>query len=384
MSAFTRLAWLTAGLSVATTGSALADPISLLFVGNSFTHGRYDPVRNYNSGYGTGTANVHDQNCLTAASCSAAEAVVTPAPTTGINEFGPFGGIPGIFLELAHEAGLNYDVSINAVSAATLTGTANSASRVAAITINPLTGKPFDTVVLQEQSFTPLPAVNNLGNATRGNFASFVSGANRLVTAIDAADTTAGRSNASIYLYETQPLASYTYSSPLIQGTSTGGINQPYIGDPIEAMASDLHNAYSSVAAQNANITGVAYAGDAWIRAIQAGVAERDPYIANPANQIDLWDSDVNAACCTTPIGYHPSTYGAYLNALSLFYSITGYDPNRFGGTEQAALDLGIAPAIAVELEAAAVPVPEPGSLGLLGLAVAAGLTLTRRRPRAA
>ena len=384
MSALTRLAWLTAGLSAASAGSALADPISILFVGNSFTHGRYDPVRNYGGGYGTGTANVHDQNCLTAATCSAAEATITPAPTTGTTESGPFGGIPGIFLELAHEAGLNYDVSINAVSAATLTGTANSASRVAAITINPLTGKPFDTVVLQEQSFTPLPAVNNLGNATRGNFASFVSGANRLVTAIDAADTTAGRSNASIYLYETQPLASYTYSSPLIQGTSTGGINQPYIGDPIEAMASDLHNAYSSVAAQNANITGVAYAGDAWIRAIQAGVAERNPYIANPANQIDLWDSDVNAACCTTPIGYHPSTYGAYLNALSLFYSITGYDPNRFGGTEQAALDLGIAPAIAVELEAAAVPVPEPGSLGLLGLAVTAGLTLTRRRPRAA
>ena len=31
--------------------------------------------------------------------------------------------------------------------------------------------------------------------------------------------------------------------------------------------------------------------------------------------------------CCTTPIGYHPSAYGAYLDALTLFYKITGIDP---------------------------------------------------------
>ena len=46
-----------------------------------------------------------------------------------------------------------------------------------------------------------------------------------------------------------------------------------------------------------------------------------------PANQINLWDSDPLTACCTTPIGYHPSAYGAYLDALSLFYKITGIDP---------------------------------------------------------
>ena len=45
------------------------------------------------------------------------------------------------------------------------------------------------------------------------------------------------------------------------------------------------------------------------------------------ANQVNLWDSNPLTACCTTPIGYHPSAYGAYLNALSLFYKITGVDP---------------------------------------------------------
>jgi len=42
---------------------------------------------------------------------------------------------------------------------------------------------------------------------------------------------------------------------------------------------------------------------------------------------VDLWDSNPLTACCTTPIGYHPSAYGAYLNALSIFYKITGIDP---------------------------------------------------------
>ena len=362
---------------LALPAAAHADPTTILFVGNSFTHGKYNPVRTYNAGFGTTSANVHDDNCLTAATCSSAEAVVTPAPAQGTNEYGPFGGIPGIFLQLTREAGLNYDVSINAVSSATLTGTANSASRVAAIENNPLTGLPFNTVVLQEQSFSPLPAVNNLGNATRGNYAGFISGTNRLVADIQGADAAAGVGNAQVFLYETQPLASYTYQSPQIQGSS---VSQPYVGDPIETIAADLHNAYTSDAAQNPGITGVAYAGDAWINAIQAGVAQRNPYVANPANQVDLWDSDVNAACCTTPVGYHPSSYGAYLNALVLFGRITGVDPTSLGASEQAAAALGIPPAVAVELEqVAANTVPEPASIGVL-LSAVTGLAAVRRR----
>ena len=87
--------------------AARADPIRILFVGNSLTHGKYDPVRTYNAGFGAGTSNVHDDNCLTAASCSAAEAVVTPAPAIGTNESGPFGGIPGVFLQLTQEGTVN-------------------------------------------------------------------------------------------------------------------------------------------------------------------------------------------------------------------------------------------------------------------------------------
>ena len=357
--------------------AAGAAPTDILFLGNSFTHGKYDPVRTYMSGFGTGTGNVHDVNCLTLATCSSAE---TTPPAQGTFESGPFGGIPGIFLKLTQEAGLSYNVSIDAVSSATLMG-ATAAARLPAIQTNPLTGLPYDKVVLQEQSFTPLPNPNGLGNATRGNYANFVSGANTLVSRIRQADSAAGKPAAGIYLYETQPLASYVYASPLIQGTSTGGLNQPYVGAPIETLAADIHNAYAGVAAQNAGITGVAYAGDAWIRAIQDGVAQRNPYLATePAGQVDLWDSDVTAACCTTPIGYHPSAYGAYLNALVLFDTITGTNAQAFGGAEQAAAALGINPSVAVALQAeAAATVPEPAT-GALVAAGLLGLAALRRR----
>jgi hypothetical protein len=46
-------------------------PVNILFVGNSFTHGRYEPVRTYNAGFGAG--DVHDLLCPSLATCSSAE-----------------------------------------------------------------------------------------------------------------------------------------------------------------------------------------------------------------------------------------------------------------------------------------------------------------------
>ena len=53
--------------------------INILFIGNSFTHGRYEPVRTYNGGFGAN--DVHDLLCSTPATCSSAEqgAQVDPA-----------------------------------------------------------------------------------------------------------------------------------------------------------------------------------------------------------------------------------------------------------------------------------------------------------------
>jgi hypothetical protein len=174
-----------------------------------------------------------------------------------------------------------------------------------------------------------------------------VSGVTGLINAIHAADAAAHKANAAITLYETQPLASYGFTSSNpdapIFGSSTAAQNggnpafAPYVGatDPIAQMASDLHNAYTSAAStyNAANPSGppvdVALVGDAWVSAINLGIAVQNPYLPrHPRKQVDLWDSNPLTACCTTPIGYHPSSYGVYLDALVIFYKITGVDPH--------------------------------------------------------
>src|SRR5207253_1457117 len=71
-----------------------AEPVVVLFVGNSYTFGRVDPVMSYNA------ANVQD---LTAA--------FDAVSSTGANpwEPHPWGGVPGIFKQFTVQAGLNYD-----------------------------------------------------------------------------------------------------------------------------------------------------------------------------------------------------------------------------------------------------------------------------------
>ncbi|WP_246785023.1 autotransporter domain-containing protein [Bradyrhizobium sp. S69] len=353
-----------------------ANPIELLFVGNSFTHGRYPPALNYNAGNAASVGNpnvVHDLLCpstsATGACTSGAEAVapVTPTsantpgatvsqqltylqshPSAQYSEVGPFAGVAGVFLQFTKEAGLHYDVSLISVSSATLSGyLGNTGSEAGDLPL--IANSKYSQVIMQDQSFRPLPTtvtVNGVSVPTRGNPAGFQSGVTGLVNAIDAADAAAGKPKAAITLEQTQPLASYGYTSSNpnlpIFGTSTpsqqGGnpAYAPYVGaaNPIAQMASDLHNAYTSAATtyNASNPTGshisVAYSGDSWVSAINLGIAVQNPYLAtNPASQFSLWDTNPLTACCTTSIGYHPSAYGAYLDALTLFYSITGQDP---------------------------------------------------------
>jgi hypothetical protein len=68
-------------------------------------------------------------------------------------------------------------------------------------------------------------------------------------------------------------------------------------------------------------------------------------------------------ACCTVPIGYHPSQYGDFLDALVLFGQITGINPESLDAewdlnnplySSSASLALGIDPQIADALAIAA------------------------------
>ena len=421
-------------------GQAVADPVEILFVGNSYTHGRYQPVLGYNAGPGnaSGTNQVHDLLCPSSP-CTGAEAgpQVTPTttntpsgtlggqlgylqanPSAQYNEVGPYGGVAGIFLQFTKDAGLNYDVSLVAVSSATLTGYANNTGNEAGI-LPLIENSKYNQVVLQDQSFQPLPTsitVNGQSVATRGNPTSFQSGVNKLITGIDAADAAAGKPNAAITLFQTPPIASYGFTSTNpnapIFGSSTVAQQSgnkayaPYVGDadPIAAMASDLHNAYLNEAAafNAANPTkshvSVALAGDAWVTAINQGVAQFNPFLVNePAGQVDLWDSNPLLACCTVPIGYHPSQYGDFLDALVLFGQITGknpelldaeWDPNNPLYSASASLALGISPGIADELAIAAEDTllavgpaaPEPSTWLMMFLGFCAIGFMARRR----
>jgi len=134
---------------------------------------------------------------------------------------------------------------------------------------------------------------------------------------------------AAVFLFQTWPRADLTYQS-----------DKPFSGLPIDSMARELHTSYYGLLAQKSGFKSIAPAGDAWLRAVQTGLAHRNPYAPEPG-KIDLWAED----------RYHPSNWGAYLTACVLFGEITGRDPRALGGTEQAAAALGLSPAEAESLQ---------------------------------
>ena len=268
----------------------------VLFVGNSFTHGQYAPALNYNA------AAVTDLNFgLPAGNPRAHDAGMQAA----------FGGVPGIFKKFTDQAGLNYDVQIEAVSGKSLEFHHTSALSVIA--------QPgWNKVVLQEQSTRPVPT------ARGGSRALFYTYSTLLEQAIHGASPAA-----QVYLYGTWARPDFTYPA-----------GSRYAGLPIDSMAQDLHNSYYQAFATNGRYAAVAPVGDAWLRAITAGVATRNPYTPDPS-KINLWATDQ----------VHASKWGSYLSALVLFYQMTNVDPRTLGAAEQAAVDLGITPADAVALQ---------------------------------
>ena len=273
-------------------------PTVILFVGNSFFHGAFEPVLSYNN------QAVTDENFQ--------------PDRTGQRrrkyerEQRPWGGIPGIFKKLTDEAGLNYEVHLEAISGQTLKFHYDSALAV-------IQQPRWDRVVLHDYSTGPVPARHS------GQPARFFTYATKLEQAVHTANPAA-----QVYLYQTWARADLTYPA-----------GQPYSRLPLDSMTADLHRAYYQEAAQDKHIAGVAPAGDAWLRAVRQGVADPNPYDAPEPGKVDLWGRD----------HYHPSTYGAYLNACVLLAEITGKDPRRLGRQEQAAAALGIAPDVAVRLQ---------------------------------
>ena len=280
-------------------GAPHRPPTVVLFVGNSFFHGEFKPVLTYNA------AAITDENYQPNRSAPR-------RPQQHSDE--PWGGVPGIFKRLTDEAGLNYEVHLEAASGYTLQFHYDSA-RV-------LIGQPrWDKVVLHEQSTRPLPTRHG------GQPARFFEDATRLEQAVHRANPAA-----RVYLCQTWARADLTFPA-----------NQPYTGLPLDSMTRELHAAYYQQAVRNGHFAAVAPVGDAWLRAVRQGVALANPY-APETGKVDLWASDY----------FHPSRYGAYLSACVLVETIAGYDARRLGPHETAAAELGIAPAVAAQLQALA------------------------------
>jgi hypothetical protein len=325
----------------------------VLFVGNSYTFGRVDPVMSYNA---ASVADLTYQMWLD-----------NPVGAND-DEPHPWGGIPGVFKKLVDQAGLDWDVSISARNAASLRGQYLNSNPAGWDLRGNVASQRFDIVMLQDLSDEPLPPGRG-ANANLAYFNGYVdkleqwvhdgaaqtytetqlfggtSAACQAATGASASAcntarviapaNTNARAGAEVYLYE-------TWARPdMIGPNGTNASGQFYsAAEGLEAMTADFHSAYFGRAAANGHIEDVAPVGDAFLRAVQSGVAMRDPYVPE-AGKVNLWHTDF----------FHPSKYGSYLSALVHFATLTGYNPLMLGGSEQAAADLGIAPGVAAQLQ---------------------------------
>lgn len=400
---------LAAATTVAATG-VRAEPVSVLFVGNSYTFGRVDPVMSYNA------ANVSD---LTAAMWA-----TNPA---GSNAFEPhpWGGVAGIFKQFTVQAGLDYQVALSTRNAASLRGHFLNTNSAGWDLRGNIASQTWGKVVLQEQSDEPLPKQTGLasnpayfttyadliedyvhqGNALSYRERDLIGGSNAACATITGASTTtscgtlrtiAANTQASaateMYLYQTWARPNLV-NAPFTTATdpATGAVSftstpAPSFYSSLQAMTDDLRAAYATAAQQAASdgsggFKAVAPVGESFMRAIAKGVATPDMYAPSAGSDglIDLWFDD----------GTHASKYGSYLSALTLFGTLTGLDPATLGGNEIAARDLGISAAQALALQRVAseqlgyaAPVPEPQSYLML-LAGLAALGFIARRKQA-
>jgi hypothetical protein len=301
---------------------------SVLFVGDSYTHGRYTPVRNFDAeipGQPWRPPQVIDENYGQTGERKESE-----------EESGPWGGIPGIFSELAQQMGLSYKVHIEAISATSLKKNYDAASEVIA-------QAGWQAVVLQELSVKPLPRslTNNKLSDPPGFWAS--------VQTIEQAVHVAAP-KAQIFLYETW--ASGDLAKEIAGDTTQPHFHEKYIKALGDILDTNLAS-YRCAAQRDGKVAGVAPAGEAWRRAWDAGLANPDPFQASPSSLPILWYglNAVNDPPVTRPDYHHPSDYGAYLSGLVLFVQITGADVRKLGSCELAAAKLGIPGELASRLQ---------------------------------
>lgn len=337
------------GLVCAWAASAsAAEPIKILFVGNSFTYTR-PPALQYNA------ERVTDLNAQNAIDFPSGNDPALPQP---------WGGVPGIFKAMADQAGLSYDVRLSLRGGATLRGHLLNTNPARWDLRANIASDRWDVVVLQGNSTEAL----NRAGGSYAQFSGYVGLLGQFITDGAAFSyrerdlfpgaSTAARTNACVaetdlsegscnlrrdipanpnanpqaqlYLYQTWARPDLTYLP--------GGA---YSGEPLETMTRHLVDAYNGAALDNPAIVDVVPVGEAFMRAVHEGVATRNPYEPTPRSLDLWWEQDQ----------FHSSVHGSYLSALVMFGTLTGIHPASLGANEKAASDLGIRPPDALRLQ---------------------------------
>ena len=250
---------------------AFASANSILFIGNSFTFADKSAVHFWHAG-----------------------------TVTDLNDEG-VGGMPALFKQFTVEAGLDYTVSLETHPGIGLDWHLEHRSAV-------LGKQPWDSVVMH--GFSTLDAKKP------GDPATLVETVHRMADLLRARNPAV-----ELRVMATWPRADQTYEP-----------KGAWYGKPIAAMAHDVRAGYDQAAAGTPGIKPVIPVGEAWLRAMQAGVADPNPYDGVDFGKLDLWSYD----------HYHASVAGYYLEALVVFGSITGLDPRSLGDAECAGFELGL------------------------------------------
>lgn len=245
---------------------------SILFIGNSFTFGAGSAVRFYRAD------------------------TVTDLNSEGI------GGVPALFKAFTAQAGLDYDVYLETRGGSGLEFHLENKLGV-------IGRRPWDTVVMHGQSTLDL---DKPGDPTK-----LIASSRQLSQFFHDRNP-----NVEIHLMATWSRADETYPP-----------KSAWSGKPIEAMARDVRAGNDKAAAGAPAVKSVIPVGEAWTRAMQAGVADPNPYDGIGPGKFNLWTYD----------HYHASTHGYYLEALVIFGRVTGRDPRSLGDNECSAYELGLA-----------------------------------------
>lgn len=270
-------------IALAAIASGAQAATTILFVGNSFTYG--DP-----------------------AGAAPLVKAYRPQTVTDLNGSG-IGGVPALFKAFTEQAGLDYKVSLETIPGAGLDQ--HYDKKLDAI------AKPWDTVVLQSYS--------TLDAKKPGNPEMLIKYSGLLARAF----------------HDKNPKVHVMLNATWSRADQVWKPAGAWYGKPVAQMALDLRRGYDAADAASTLIDGVVPVGEAWNRAIAAGLADPNPYDGIAPGQVNLW----------APDSYHGSPYGYYLEALTIFGSVTGKDPRSLGAGEHVARELGIDPAIAGALQ---------------------------------